>query len=384
MKARSTLLLAAALTAGVSRVDCARPEAARAGAGAPARAPDVPYQPTPHMVVGEMLRLAAVGRGDVVYDLGCGDGRIVIAAAKKGARGVCVDIDPQRIEESRKNALKASVADRITFRTEDLFETPLEDATVVMLFLWPEVNLRLRPKLLRELRPGARIVSHWHDMGDWKPDKEVTAWGSRRARPLYLWTVPAREAAATAPAGADAEKRILSVLEQMRAGGRMYLSVPPEDGRALRLLTEAAGAQTVIEIGTSTGYSGLWFCLALQRTGGRLITFEIDADRAAAARKNFQEAGVEALVTVVEGDAHEKVASLKAPVDVVFIDADKEGYVDYLRKLRPLVRPGGLILAHNVGMAGVADYVREVTTDAGLETIFYREGAGLAVTLKKR
>ena len=194
---------------------------------------------------------------------------------------------------------------------------------------------------------------------------------------------------ALAPAGVRAasregEKRILSVLEEMRKGGRTYLSVPPEDGRALRLLAEAAGAKTVVEVGTSTGYSGLWFCLALQDTGGRLITFEIDPGRAAAARKNFQEAGVEALVTVIEGDAHEKVASLKGPVDVVFLDADKEGYVDYLRKLRPLVRPGGLILAHNVGMAGVADYVREVTTDAGLETIFYREGAGLAVTLKKR
>ena len=376
MKTTVPVLLAAALAAASLRAGGVQPE--------PPRAPDVPYQPTPHAIVGQMLRLAAVGRGDVVYDLGCGDGRIVIAAAKKGARGVCVDIDPQRIAESRQNARKASVEDRIAFRTQDLFETDLKDATVVMLFLWPEVNLRLRPKLLRDLRPGTRIVSHWHDMGDWKPDKEITAWGSQRARPVYLWTVPPRASSAADPAGADGEKRILSVLEQMRAGGRTYLSVPPEDGRALRVLTEAAGAKTVVEIGTSTGYSGLWFCLALRRTGGRLLTFEIDPGRAAAARRNFQEAGVEGLVTVVEGDAHEKLASLTGPVDVAFIDADKEGYVDYLRKLRALVRPGGLILAHNVGMPGVTDYVNEVTADPGLETIFYREGAGLAVTLKKR
>jgi predicted O-methyltransferase YrrM len=182
----------------------------------------------------------------------------------------------------------------------------------------------------------------------------------------------------------EAEKRILSVLDEMRAAGRTYLSVPPEDGKALRLLTEAAGAKTVVEIGTSTGYSGLWLCLALQGTGGRLITFEIDPGRAAAARKNFQQAGVDAMVTVVEGDAHQKVATLKGPIDVVFLDADKEGYVDYLRKLLPLVRPGGLLMAHNVGMAGVTEYLKEVTANPELETIIHREGAGLAVTLKKR
>jgi predicted O-methyltransferase YrrM len=197
-------------------------------------------------------------------------------------------------------------------------------------------------------------------------------------------TALASPAGGAAPGRTDAEKRILSVLDEMRAAGRTYQSVPPEDGKALRLLTEAAGAKTVVEIGTSTGYSGLWLCLALQGTGGRLITFEIDPGRAAAARKNFQQAGVDAMVTVVEGDAHQKVATLKGPIDVVFLDADKEGYVDYLRKLLPLVRPGGLLTAHNVGMAGVTEYLKEVAANPELETIIYREGAGLAVTLKKR
>jgi predicted O-methyltransferase YrrM len=192
-------------------------------------------------------------------------------------------------------------------------------------------------------------------------------------------------AARTAPAASrESERKILSVLEEMRKEGRTYLSVPSEDGRALRLLAEAAGAKTVVEIGTSTGYSGLWFCLALQATGGHLTTFEIDPGRAAAARKNFQQAGVESLVTVVEGDAHQKIAALKGPIDVAFIDADKEGYVDYLTKLLPLVRPGGLILAHNVGMSGVTEYLKTAEANPELETIIYREGAGLAVTLKKR
>ena len=183
-------------------------------------------------------------------------------------------------------------------------------------------------------------------------------------------------------ANTEAEKKILAVLEEMQKAHQTYLSVPMQDGQALRLLTEIADAKTVIEIGTSTGYSGLWFCLALQRTGGHLTTFEIDHTRAMEARQHFNQAGVDKLVTVVEGDAHEQVAKLKTQIDLAFIDADKEGYVDYLHKILPLVRPGGVILAHNVEM--VPDYVKMVTTNANLETIFYMEGNGLGVTLKKR
>jgi predicted O-methyltransferase YrrM len=193
---------------------------------------------------------------------------------------------------------------------------------------------------------------------------------------------PVRTAPASAPlAKSGAEKRILAVLDSIVKSHGTYLSVPVQDGRALRLLTEAAGARNVVEIGTSTGYSGLWLCLALQATGGHLTTFELDHQRALIARGHFQEAGVEKMVTVVEGDAHENVKKLNEPVDVAFIDADKDGYIDYLRKLRPLVRPRGLILAHNVDM--VPEYVTAVTADADLETVFYMEGGGLAVTLKK-
>jgi caffeoyl-CoA O-methyltransferase len=127
---------------------------------------------------------------------------------------------------------------------------------------------------------------------------------------------------------------------------------------------------------------GSWFCLALQKTNGHLTTFEIDYRRASLAQEHFREAGVEKMVTIIEGDAHEQVAKLKGPIDLVFIDADKSGYVDYLNKLVPLVQAGGLILAHNVDM--VPDYVKAVTTRKDLETIFYTEGGGLGLTLKKR
>ncbi|HYM10749.1 MAG TPA: class I SAM-dependent methyltransferase, partial [Bryobacterales bacterium] len=133
---------------------------------------------------------------------------------------------------------------------------------------------------------------------------------------------------------------------------------------------------------TSTGISGMWFCMALEKTGGKLTSFELDPHRAALAREHFKKAGVDHIATVVEGDAHQNITKLKGPVDVVFIDAEKEGYVDYLHKMLPLVRPGGLILAHNINM--VADYVKVVTANPDLDTVFYMEGNQLGVTLKKR
>lgn len=184
----------------------------------------------------------------------------------------------------------------------------------------------------------------------------------------------------------EQEKKILSILDDMdRNQRRGMMNVPIEDGKLLRLLTEAVNAKHVVEIGTSNGYSGIWLCLALQATGGKLTTYEIDARRASLARENFKRAGVDKIVTLVEGDAHKEVTKLKEPIDVLFIDADKEGYVDYLNKLSPLVRPGGLILAHNVDMRGrLQDYVEAVTTKPDLETVFYQQGGGVSVTLKKR
>ncbi len=170
---------------------CLTLTAARAYGQETRRLPEVPFVPTPDTVVAEMLSLAGVTKKDVVYDLGCGDGRLVVAAVKKyGARGVGVDIDPQRIRESNENAQKAGVTGRVKFIEQDLFETDLKGATVVTLYLLPDVNLRLRPKLLRELTPGTRIVSHNYPMGDWAPVKveEVDVGGAKHY--VYFWIVP--------------------------------------------------------------------------------------------------------------------------------------------------------------------------------------------------
>ncbi len=170
---------------------CAAAIASCAAGIAFARPPEARYEPTPMDVVHAMLELAGVNAGDTVYDLGCGDGRIVIAAARRyGARGVCVDIDPQRIAESRENARRDGVTDRIRFLNEDLLRTDIGGATVITLFLTPELNLALRPKLLRDLRPGTRIVSHWHGMGDWKPQQTRNVQSETGWRSIFLWTVP--------------------------------------------------------------------------------------------------------------------------------------------------------------------------------------------------
>ncbi len=185
----------------------------------------------------------------------------------------------------------------------------------------------------------------------------------------------------------DREKSVLGVLEEMTRNQRQgSMSVPMEDGRILRVLAEATGAKNVVEIGTSVGYSAIWLCLALETTGGKLTTFEIDEGRAAQARENFKRAGVEKLVTLVVGDAHAEVKRLKDPIDILFLDADKEGYLDYLNKLLPLVKRGGLVIAHNM-TTPQADprYVKAITTNPELETLFLNlQRAGIGVTMKKR
>jgi predicted O-methyltransferase YrrM len=199
------------------------------------------------------------------------------------------------------------------------------------------------------------------------------------------------QATKTKPLAKDpGEQKILDILEDMYQNERRgMMNVAPDDGRLLRLLTEAIGAKHVVEIGTSNGYSGIWFCLALRKTGGKLVTHDIDEGRAALAHKNFERAGVEEIVTLVMGDAHETVKKIKDPIDILFLDADKSGYLDYLNKLLPLVRYGGLIIAHNTTShgrgSGMEDYLKAVTTNPSLDTMFLlQQGAGVGVTIKKR
>jgi caffeoyl-CoA O-methyltransferase len=181
------------------------------------------------------------------------------------------------------------------------------------------------------------------------------------------------------------EKRVLAVLDDVYRNHR-YLSVPEEDGRLLRILAESIGARHVVEVGTSTGYSGLWILLALARTGGRLTTYEIDRGRHELARQNYERAGLLKQATLVLGDAHAEITKLKESIDLVFIDADKEGYPDYLQKLAPLTRPGGLIVAHNMASPPPDPrYVEAITTNPAFDTVFLNmHSAGVGVTLKKR
>ena len=164
-------------------------QAARA-AQAPLRSPDVIFVPTPPEVVAAMLKVAKVGKGDIVYDLGSGDGRIPISAVKDfgAARATGIDIDPQRIKEANANLQASGVGDRVRFLNQDLFETNISEATVVTLYLLPSLNLKLMPKLMKELKPGTRIVSHAFDMGDWVPEQTLEVEGRR----VFYWTIPKR------------------------------------------------------------------------------------------------------------------------------------------------------------------------------------------------
>jgi SAM-dependent methyltransferase len=164
--------------------------AAHAAGAQSVKQPDVVFVPTPQEVVDEMLRLARVGPKDVLYDLGSGDGRIPVTAAKRfGIRAYGIDIDPDRIREATENARKAGVGGLVQFRQEDLFKTDFHDATVVTLYLLPDLNVKLRPRLLAELKPGTRIVSHQFDMGSWRPERKVEL----NNRTIYLWTIPQRK-----------------------------------------------------------------------------------------------------------------------------------------------------------------------------------------------
>jgi predicted O-methyltransferase YrrM len=205
----------------------------------------------------------------------------------------------------------------------------------------------------------------------------------RRRRPA-----PAGEVKTEIQAKDASEKKILDVLDDLDKNQRRgMMNVPVQDGRLLRLLAESINAKHVVEIGTSNGYSGIWICLALRKTGGKLTTHEIDEGRAKLARENFKRAGVEKMVTLVFGDAHKEVTKIKDPIDMVFLDADKAGYVDYLKKLLPLVKPGGLIVGHNVrSQAGsMKPFLDAIKTDKNLETMFFHMyGTGVSVTMKKR
>lgn len=181
---------------------------------------DVPYVPTPYEVVNEMLRMAGVDKNDILYDLGCGDGRIVITAVKNmECRGVGIDINPVRIEESEKNAAEAGVTDRVEFLQQDLFEADFSEATVLTLYLLQTVNLELRPKILRTLKPGTRVVSHDFSMKDWEADKFKEVKLDHRTHDIYYWIVPANASGIwkwNSSEGSGKNQHILEIRQQFQ------------------------------------------------------------------------------------------------------------------------------------------------------------------------
>ena len=188
------------------------------------------------------------------------------------------------------------------------------------------------------------------------------------------------------PLGRDAkEKRALAALDEMTKG-KWYLNITTREGRVLRQLVEAKGAKYVVEIGTSSGYSTIWLALGVRAVGGKVFTHEIDPKKIKLARENFKKAGVDDLITIIEGDAHKTVKQHTEPIDVVFLDAEKKGYVDYLAKLLPLVRPGGVILGHDMhGRMPDPPYIKAITKNPDLDTSFIMmESFGMSMTVKKR
>jgi SAM-dependent methyltransferase len=181
MRLRFAVALVGVLVLGIGAISAGQAAAPAQNLGQP----DVIYVPTRQTVVDAMLKVANVKAGDVLYDLGCGDGRIPVSAAKLGARAVCVDIDPRRIAEANENVKKNNVGDRVTVLNQNLFGTDISEATVVSLYLLPSLNLKLRPTLWRTLKPGTRIVSHDFDMGDWKPEQTLNVDGAT----IYYWTI---------------------------------------------------------------------------------------------------------------------------------------------------------------------------------------------------
>ncbi len=184
----------------------------------------------------------------------------------------------------------------------------------------------------------------------------------------------------------EKEKRALEALDEMTKG-KWHLNITTREGRVLRQLVEAVGAKRVVEIGTSSGYSTIWLALGARASGGKVFTHEINPDMVKLARENFRKAGVEEVITIIEGDAHKTVKQHKEPIDVLFLDAEKKGYLDYLNQLLPLVRPGGLIFGHDMHRRPTPDprYIEAITTNPNLDTSFIMmECFGISMTTKKR
>jgi predicted O-methyltransferase YrrM len=360
----------------------------------------------------EVVKRLNLKEGYVIADIGAGTGyftRLFAEAVGPSGKALGLDVEPSMVkymkEDARKLELKNYEA-RIV-RADDPGLKPGSVDVVFICNTYHHIEQRVDylTRLSRGLKTEGRVVivdfyknspvgpqAPGHKVAENIVLQEFQRAGyhllqSHKILPYqYFLEFALKDNSSSALSATETEQRILSVLEDLSKFRRQMANVPAEDGKLLRLLAETNRARHIVEIGTSNGYSALWFTLALINTGGTLTTFEIDPQRVLIARENFRRAGVDSIVTVVEGNAHEEVMKLKEPIDIVFLDADKSGYLDYLNKLLPLVRARGLVIAHNMSFPSPdPEYIKAITTNPNLETVFlHMDGPGIGVTLKKR
>lgn len=303
----------------------------------------VPYVPTPQEVVDKMLELAEVKKDDVVYDLGCGDGRIVVTAAKKyGAKGLGVDLDPERVKDSLKNVKEAEVGNLVKIQKGDVLKTDVSDATVVTLYLLPSVNRELKPILQKSLKPGARIVSHDFDMGeDWKPAKKETVTDKDGTEhTLYLWKIEAGE---EKKENKEAKKEDKKTDKEPDV---IYVPTPQEVVDKMLEIAEVKKGDVVYDLGCGDGRIVV---TAAKKFGVKATGFDVDPERIKESNENVKKAKVGKLVTIKKEDIFEQDLS---PASVVTLYLLPELNVKLIPQLEKL-KPGSRIVSHDFDMKGV-------------------------------
>jgi ribosomal protein L11 methylase PrmA len=326
----------------------------------------VPFVPTPQVVVDKMLELAEVTKNDTVYDLGCGDGRIVVTAAKKfGAKGVGVDLDPERVKDSNENVKKNKVEGLVQIRQGDVMKTDVSGASVVCLYLLPRVNLELRPILQKQLKPGSRIVSHDFDMGDWKPLKKIEVTDTDGIEhTLYLWKIegPAKDAKpqqaeAKEARGDAAETRLLALNQekQERTPDVIFVPTPQEVVDKMLEVAKVQKGDVVYDLGCGDGRIVV---TAAKKYGVKAIGFDIDPERIKESNENVKKNKVENLVSIQQKDIFQLDLSGANVITLYLLPRLNVKLIPQLEKLKP----GSRIVSHDFDMEGVKpDQVIRVT-----------------------
>ncbi|GBD37283.1 Ribosomal protein L11 methyltransferase [bacterium HR36] len=332
----------------------------------PQRKPDVIFVPTPQVVVDTMLELAKVTKSDVVYDLGCGDGRIVVTAAKKyGARGKGIDIDPERVKESLENVKKNGVEKLVTIEQADLFQADLSEATVITLYLLPELNLKLRPKL-QKLRPGTRIVSHDFDMGNWIPDRLITVTDENGLEhEVYLWIIREPEKPGSKPGSQLLPQREDSTFVLLQEKDQkpklkpdvVYVPTPQRVVEKMLEVAKVTKDDVVYDLGCGDGRIVV---TAASKYGCKAVGYDIDPERIKESLENVKKKGVENLVKIEQRDIFTVDVSPATVVCLYLLPNLNAKLVPQLQKMKP----GSRVVTHDFRIPGYK-HVQEFEVDPG-------------------